>query len=113
MNNMTNVEFKKLINKYAVILIVSYGLIFLIDTVMQRIFPMNSDSTGELRLVIMNYHWIFHTLINLIIALFIINDSKKLEIKNNLIIVATVLFSLVGVCMFLLIANREIDKASA
>lgn len=47
------------------------------------------------------------------VALIVINDSKKLDMKNNLIIVATILFSLVGVCMFLILANREIKKVNA
>lgn len=110
---MTNNDFKKLVNKYAIILIVSYGLTYLLRIVLREIFPINSGQPEEMNIIMMNIPMIFQFFINIVISLILIRDSKKLDIKNNLIIVATILFSLVGVCMFLLLANREKEKANA
>jgi hypothetical protein len=109
---MTNLDFKKLVNKYAVILIISYGITFLIGIILQRISPETIGLEKEMHIFLMSSTWIFQFFINVIVALIVINDSKKLEMKNNLIIVATILFLLVGVCMFLILANREITKSS-
>jgi len=110
---MTNLDFKKLVNKYAIILIISYGLTFLLGIVLREMFPLNSGKQEEMNLIMRNIPFIFQFFINIVISLIIIEDLKKQEIKNNLIIVATILFSLVGVCMFLLLANRENEKANA
>ena len=110
---MTNLDFKKLVNKYAIILIISYGLTFLLGIILREMFPLNSGQQEEMNLIMRNIPFIFQFFINIVISLIIIEDLKKLEIKNNLIIVATILFSLVGVCMFLLLANRENEKANA
>jgi len=110
---MTNLDFKKLVNKYAIILIISYGLTFLLGIVLREMFPINSGQPEETNIIMMNIPMIFQFFINIVISLILIEDSKKLDIKNNLIIVATILFSLVGVCMFLLLANREKEKANA
>ena len=110
---MTNLDFKKLVNKYAVILIISYGITFLIGMILQRISPETIGVEEEMHILLMSSTWIFQFFINVIVALIVINDSKKLDMKNNLVIVATILFSLVGVCMFLILANREIKKANA
>jgi hypothetical protein len=110
---MTNFDFKKLVNKYAIILIISYGLTFLLGILLQGMFPGTSGQQEEMSLIMKNIPLIFQFFINIVISLIIIEDSKKLEIKNNLIIVAAILFSLVGVCMFLLLANREKEKANA
>jgi len=109
---MTNIDFKKLVNKYAIILIVSYGLTFLLGLLLNNLFSGTSGQ-HERNLIMMNIPMIFQFLANIVVSLIIIEDSKKIKIKNNLIIVATILFSMVGVCMFLLLANREYEKANA
>ena len=110
---MTNLDFRKLVNKYAVILIVVYGLSFLMGFLIQNLIPAPTGIADERNFLAMNSPLIFQMFCNVIISLFVIEDSKKLEIKNNLIIVATIIFSLAGICMFLLLANREIEKANA
>jgi len=110
---MTNNDFKKLVNKYAIILIVSYGLTYVLRIVLREMFPINSGQQEEMNIIMMNIPIVFQFFINIVISLILIEDSKKLDIKNNLIIISTILFSLVGVCMFLLLANRETEKANA
>lgn len=110
---MTNFDFKKLVNKYAIILVISYGLTFLLGKLLREMFPITSGQQEEMSLIMMIIPMIFQFFINIGISLIIFKDSKKIEIKNNLIIVATILFSLVGVCMFLLLANRETEKTNA
>ena len=110
---MTNFEFKKLVNKYAIILIIAYGVRFLIGIILQQISPETLGLDRELHLLAINSTWIFQFLVNIVAALFVVSDSKKLKINNNLIIFATIIFSLVGISMFLLLINRETHKANA
>ena len=44
---MTNLDFKKLVNKYAIILIISYGLTFLLGLLLQGMFSGTSGGTGR------------------------------------------------------------------
>lgn len=110
---MTNLDFKKLVNKYAVLLVIAYGINFLFYIFFLQISPdtLGLDKTSYL--LAKNSNWLIQFIFNIIAALFVVADSKKFEIKNNLIIIATIIFSLLGISMFLILVNRETNKASA
>jgi predicted neutral ceramidase superfamily lipid hydrolase len=110
---MTVLDFRKLVNKYAIILIVAHGLVFLVRLVFIQLFPESMESNRLTQLLIVNSSMIIHFIINIIAALLVISDSKKLNINNNVIIIATLIYSLLGVSMFLLLANHKVHKVNA
>ena len=112
---MTNNQFRTLINKYAILIFIGYSLTFLISTLIQRLIPSvtsvnrgNTDIIG----ILSSSTWIIQLIINIIAAILISKDLKKLEIKNNLIVIMTVCFSLIGITMFFITTNREMKNAS-
>ena len=109
---MTNNEFRALINKYAILIFIGYSLNFLISTGIQYLIPI--ANTGEPNTIgfLSSSTWIIQLAINIIAAILISKDMKKLNIKNNMIVVMTVLFSLIGITMFFIMTNREMKNAS-
>ncbi|PKP25205.1 MAG: hypothetical protein CVU06_04335 [Bacteroidetes bacterium HGW-Bacteroidetes-22] len=110
---MTNLNYMKLVNKYAIILVISYCLAFFLPIIEQNFFPMTSGQLREMGYIRANFPLIFQFFINIVISLFIIRDLMKLRIKNNLIVAVTIVFSFMGVCLLLLLADREKGKANA
>ena len=109
---MTNNHFRTLINKYAILIFIGYSVTFLISIVIQRLIPNVNTGTTDIIGILSSSTWIIQLIINIIAAIFISKDLKKLNIKNNLIIVMTVLFSLIGITMFFITTNRETNNAS-
>lgn len=109
---MTNNHFRTLINKYAILIFIGYSVTFLISIVIQRLIPNVNSGTTDIIGILASSTWIIQLIINIIAAIFISKDLKKLNIKNNLIIVMTVLFSLIGITMFFITTNRETNNAS-
>ncbi len=109
---MTNNHFRTLINKYAILIFIGYSVTFLISIVIQRLIPNVNTGTTDIIGILASSTWIIQLIINIIAAIFISKDLKKLNIKNNLIIVMTVLFSLIGITMFFITTNRETNNAS-
>jgi len=107
---MTNNEFKTLLNKYAILIFIGYLLVFLIIMITQRLIPsqeINSTAIGFLA----SSSWIMQFIFNIIAAVLISKDLKKINYKNNLIVIMTMLFSLIGITMFFITLNREVKKS--
>ncbi len=109
---MTNNQFRTLINKYAILIFIGYSLTFLMSIVIKRLIP--SANTGNLDIIgfLSSSTWMIQLIINIIAAILISKDLKKLEIKYNLIVIMTVLLSLIGITMFFITINREMKNAS-
>ena len=110
---MTNNEFRALVNKYAILILIGYSLNFLILSVIQRFIPNTDLGTINLIEILSSSTWLIQLIINIIAAILISKDLKKYKMKNNLIIVMTVLFSLIGITMFFITANREVKTTHA
>ena len=109
---MTNNNFRTLVNKYAILIFIGYSLTFLISTIIQRLIPEANTGNPGIIGILSSSTWIIQLIVNIIAAIFISKDLKRLNIKNNLIIVMTVLFSLIGITMFFISVNREMKNAS-
>jgi len=107
---MTNNEFRLLVNKYAILIFIGYSLNFLISTVIQRFIPGAYTGNVDIVRILASSTWVIQLIINIIAAILISKDLRKLEIKNNLIVIMTVLFSLIGITMFFISANRAIKS---
>ena len=110
---MTNNEFRALVNKYAILIFIGYSLNFLLLTLIQRFIPSAIAGNFDFMEVLASSTWLIQLIINIIAAILISKDLKKYHIKNNLIIVMTVLFSLIGITMFFITTNREMKNASS
>lgn len=108
---MTNSQYKALINKYAILIFIGYALTYLISIAIQHVLPKFALGDSELIQILSSSAWIIQLIVNIIAAVLVSKDLKTMEIKNSLIIVMTVLFSLIGVTMFLLTVNKEIKHA--
>ncbi|MDR2009459.1 MAG: hypothetical protein LBQ22_03150 [Bacteroidales bacterium] len=101
---MIDKDFNTLVNKYAILLFVGYLLTFLFNSVLPRLLAEEVFSNLFLISGMI-------TLITNIVALILVyRDFKRYNLKNNLIIVITLFFSLVGVTMFFITLNNEIKK---
>jgi len=109
---MTNNNFRTLVNKYAILIFIGYSLRFLISTIIQRLIPEANTGSPDIIGILSSSTWIIQLIVNIIAAIFISKDLKRLNIKNNLIVVMTVLFSLIGITMFFISTNREMKNAS-
>ena len=108
---MTNHEFRTLVNKYAILIFIGYSLTFLISTGTQYLIPSANIGEHDFIGFLLSSTWIIQLIINIIAAILISKDLKKLNIKNNLIVVMTVLFSLIGITMFFIMTNRKMKNA--
>uniref|UniRef100_UPI003216640A hypothetical protein n=1 Tax=uncultured Draconibacterium sp. TaxID=1573823 RepID=UPI003216640A len=109
---MTNNQFRTLINKYAILVFVGYFLTFLVSTIIQRSIPDANTGNPEIIGFLSSSIWIIQLIVNIIAAILVSKDLKRLNIKNNLIVVMTVLFSLIGITMFFITINREMKNTS-
>lgn len=109
---MTDNKFRTLVNKYAILVFIGYSLIFLILTVIPRFIPSANSGNFDFIGILASSTWIIQLIINIIAAIWISKDLKKFNIKNTLIVIMTVLFSLIGITMFFITTNREIKNAS-
>ncbi len=107
---MKNNDFGALVNKYAILIFIGYALTFFISTIVRWLIPETNTSNLDLISFLSSSTWIIQLVINIIAAILISKDLKKLNIKNNLIVVMTILFSLIGITMFFISANREINN---
>lgn len=110
---MINNDFKKLINKYAILIFIGYSLDFLITTVIHRLVPDLNPDISKILSILASSTWLIQLIINIIAAILISNDLKKFKIKNNVIVIMTILFSLIGITIFFISINREKQNASA
>jgi len=108
---MTNNEFKILVNKYAILIFIGYALSFLASNIVYRLMSDYIGTSYLLNSLLTTLPMFIQFIINIIAATLISKDLKKINIKNNLIVVMTVLFSLIGIAMFFITANREIKNA--
>jgi Co/Zn/Cd efflux system component len=109
---MTNKEFQSLINKYAILLFIGYFLSFILSTVIVRFVSTEYLQYPNLIEYLSSASGIIQLIVNIIAAVLISKDMKKLQIKNSLIVIMTVLFSLIGITMFFISANKEIKITS-
>ncbi len=109
---MTNNEFRLLLNKYAILVFIGYALSFLISNIIFRFLPDTNGNDVLLGSFFSFLPAIIQIIINIIAAVMISKDLQRLHIKNNLIVTLTVFFSLIGIVMFFIIVNREINSAS-
>ena len=110
---MTNNKFKSLLNKYAIIIAIGYSINFIISVVIIRLIPIYpSETVSTIMGILGSLTWLIQLIINIIVAILISKDLKQLEIKNNLIIIMTILFSLIGLTMFFITINREIKGSN-
>ncbi len=105
---MNYAEFKPLINKYAILISIGYLSTFIFTNLIQYwIFPIANNNMQNVLGYLSSSSWVIQIVINIIAAILISKDLKKLELKNTLIIVMTLLFSLIGITMFFITINRE------
>ena len=109
---MTKNGFIQLVNKYAILIFIGYALTFIISSAIQRLNPNTIIRTTEFIGIISSSIWLIQLIINIIAAVLISKDLKKMEIKNNLIVLMTVFFSLIGITMFFITIIREKKNAS-
>ena len=109
---MTNNEFRILVNKYAILIFIGYAMSFIISTIVYRFIPDTINNNYLLRDLISLLPTLIQLTINIIAAFMISKDLQELKIKNNLIVIMTVLFSLIGITMFFIMTNREMKNAS-
>lgn len=109
---MTNNQFRALINKYAILIFIGYSSTFIVSIVIQRLIPSVNIGNPDIIGFLSSSTWLIQLIVNIIAAILISKDLKRLNIKNNLIVVMTVLFSLIGITMFFISANREMKNAS-
>ena len=106
---MNNNEFNTLVNKYAILIFIGYALNFLIVTVIQRFIHQINPAESFIG-ILSSSTWLIQFCINIIAAVLISKDLIRFRMKNNLIVVMTIFFSLIGITMFFISANREIRK---
>ena len=109
---MTNNEFRILVNKYAVLIFIGYALTFLVSNVIDRLISDTINNEYLYSTLLKSLPLLIQFIINIIAAILISKDFKKLNVKNNLIVIITLLFSLIGITMFFIITNREMKNAS-
>ncbi len=107
---MTNNEFKTLLNKYAILIFIGYLLSFLIIIIAHRLIPYQ-DVNSKAISFLASSSWIIQFIFNIIAAVLISKDLKKVNCKNNLIVIMTILFSLIGITMFFITLNREVKES--
>ncbi|MCD4698060.1 MAG: hypothetical protein K8S16_17685 [Bacteroidales bacterium] len=83
----------KLINKYGILL----SVLYIIEYILLYFDIINYPFFGL----------IYHFVANIIVAIVVASDLKKNETKGPIIIWSTILFSILGVTLFLL---KKIDK---
>jgi hypothetical protein len=108
---MTNNQFRSLINKYAILIFIGYFLTFFISVVIQQLIPIVNTGAPDIIGFLSYSTWIIQFIVNIVAAILVSKDLKRWSIKNNLIVVMTVLFSLIGITMFFITANREMKNA--
>jgi protein-S-isoprenylcysteine O-methyltransferase Ste14 len=104
---MTSNEFRALVNKYAILIFIGYALNFVTITVVQRLIPGSNNHDVSFIGILSSSTWLIQFVINIIAAILISKDLKRHNIKNNLIVAMTVMFSLIGITMFFISANSE------
>ena len=109
---MTNNKFNILVNKYAILIFIGYAIAFIISNIVFRLIPNGNESGIMLKSYLSTFSIIVQFIINMIAAILISKDLKRLNIKNNLIVIMTLLFSLIGITMFFIITTKEIRNAS-
>ena len=109
---MTNNDFRTLVNKYAILIFIGYALNFVIITVVQRLIPDLNNHRASFIGILSSSAWLIQFAINIIAAILISKDLKRHNIKNNLIIAMTVMFSLIGITMFFISASREMKMTA-
>ena len=109
---MTNNEFRLLLNKYAILLFIGYALIFIISTVIYRFLPDTNGNDVLLNSLFSLLPTMIQLIINIIAAIMVSKDMQTLNIKNNLIVIFTIFFSLIGITMFFIMTYKEMKNAS-
>ncbi len=108
---MRDTDFRNLVNKYALLLLVGFALGTIITKISIYAIPYNYEST-TLKTIFYSIPTGVNIIINIIAAILVSKDMKRYNLYNNLIIVMTLFFSLIGVTMFFITANREIKNIS-
>lgn len=101
---MENNSFNRLTSKYAIIMIILYVIGYALG------YLPNESLEPELRSVIVIG---FHFFSNIIVALILSFDMKKLEIKKSIILWSAVFFDILGVTLFLLNVIHKQKTANA
>jgi hypothetical protein len=107
---MLNKDFNRLINKYAIIILIGYAFKFLTLTISRLLTSEMGYSPRGLFVQIATFSWVLMLILNIIVAISLAKEMKKYDIKNKMIIVMSIFFSLVGVTMFFISANREMKE---
>jgi len=94
-------EVSRLISKYALIMIVLYG----IHDVFQYFLPFylkevlsGSENSFWYPFIV----WGFNLILNLVVASFVASDLKKYQPKSKYLILLTILYRPIGVCLMLI-----------
>jgi hypothetical protein len=110
---MKNNDFKKLINKYSILLLIGYSLTFVMFLFSNRLVEIFNYNDSEFWPIIFTISTlIIQLFVNIFAAYFVSDDLKEYGIKNNLIIVMTLLFSLLGITMFFISISKKAENAS-
>jgi hypothetical protein len=107
MNNTT----LKTIGKYALLLSIFYGTTILLQQLIRHYSGGISDV--DLKGILMTMPFAIMFLLNVITALVIYKDIKKLKINAKYSILLTIFYRPIGVILFVLyVINKELDEKS-
>jgi len=101
-------ELKRYINKYGVLILISYILSSF------PVSPFIDQFIGELNIHNSGLVWLYSIIIpmifNLIITTFILIDLRKEKLNNIWVIISTIIYPILGVIMFLIITFNKKDN---
>jgi positive regulator of sigma E activity len=86
---------------------IGFAITFALSSGMSLLFLITKSEYSAIYEPISYSVYIFQIVINVIAAILIYADMKRLSVKSNLVVIITVLFSLIGIVMFFILANRE------
>lgn len=108
---MTDILFKRLINKYAILLVIGMAYPFVINMTMSYLNTFTEVSDSIVFSTLSYSIYVFQLILNIITSIIVYNDMKNFRTRSNFIVVVSLLFSIVGVVMFLLMASRELKTS--
>ena len=99
---MNKKTFSNLFNKYLILLIIFYVVKLILTRF--EIIPIPPEYISPIFII-------FFFMYNILLAILIADDLKKLNIKSRLTVLATIFFNVLGVCFFLFKLMEEESKA--
>ena len=102
----------KTIGKYALILTVFYGLEFLLGYFVNHLIKDSTDY--EINSYLLSVKMFIPYLLNIIAALIVNADKKKMEIEGKYSVLLTIFYRPIGIVLFLIyVINKETKERPA